>query len=121
MISSVLSKYKDVVCIIPVINLTAEQLKKMVLDIIIKLENIGFEVLSFISDNNAVNRQTFELFANENTLKPYIMHPNDPSQQLFFIFDSVHIIKCVRNNWISKKLQDGMKFPDFDFDGDEIL
>ncbi len=116
MILSILSKYKDVVCIIPVINLTAEQLKVMNLDIIIKLENIGFEVLSLISDNNAVNRRAFELFTTENTLKPYITHPNNPSRQLFFIFDSVHI-KCVRNNWISKKLQDGIKFPDFDSDG----
>ena len=30
-------------------------------------------------------------------------HPCDVSRPLFFLFDSVHILKCVRNNWVNQK------------------
>jgi hypothetical protein len=36
-------------------------------------------------------------------LKPFIAHPNNSDRKLFFLFDSVHLIKCVRNNWLSQK------------------
>lgn len=30
-------------------------------------------------------------------------HPSDPSRPLFFVIDPVHILKCIRNNWINQK------------------
>lgn len=115
MISSIFSKYRDVVSLIPVKNLTALQLKGLMVDVLIKLENIGFTVISFISDNNAVNRKAFELFFPNNSLQVSITHPLDPQRLLFFIFDVVHILKCIRNNWISKRTHKcQFLFPDID-------
>lgn len=115
MISSILSKYKDVVSIVPVNNLTAEQLKSMILNVMKEVEDIGFQIISLISDNNAINRKAFELFQPNKILLPSVPHPIDNSRTLFFIFDPVHIIKCVRNNWICKKGDNCViKFPNID-------
>ena len=29
------------------------------------------------------------------------MNPVKPSQQIFIQFDTVHLLKCVRNNWLN--------------------
>lgn len=121
MISSVLSKYKDVVSIIPVNNLTSEQLKEMCVTVIHQIEKLGFSVIAIVSDNNNINRRAFELFSTTKILQPCVPHPISPNRKLFFIFDTVHIIKCIRNNWLSKKDGDKIfKFPHFET-GEEIF
>lgn len=114
MISSLLSKYRDVVCIIPVCNMTANQLKKYLLDVIVQVESIGFKIISVISDNGAINRKAFQLLSIDSTLQPYITHPADSERLLFLIFDTVHLLKCIRNCWISIKKNGSLLYPDFD-------
>ena len=29
------------------------------------------------------------------------MNPVKPSQNIFILFDTVHLLKCVRNNWLN--------------------
>ncbi|XP_035233510.1 uncharacterized protein LOC118205330 [Stegodyphus dumicola] len=111
MITSVFSSYKDVVSIVPVNGLQANELQDMIQQILIALENIGFKVVCLISDNNAVNKRAFELMTPNKTLQPYIKHPLDDSRLLFFLFDTVHMLKSVRNNWCNKKL---ITFPDLE-------
>ena len=43
-------------------------------------------------------------------------HPCDNSRPSFYILDSVHIFKCIRNNWLNQK-SDGkcISFPLFQF------
>jgi hypothetical protein len=112
LINSILSKYKDVVCMIPAYNMTADQLHKMIFTVLKEVEGIGFQIISIISDNNAINRKAFELFSPSKILCPSVTHPLDENRSLFFIFDTVHIMKCVRNNWLSK--QGALKYPDID-------
>jgi len=103
------------VCISAVNNLTADMLKKCILTVLKNLETIGFKILSLISDNGAVNRKAFQLLSTNNILQPFITHPYDPMRLLFLIFDVVHILKCIKNNWISKRLkQSCFQFPNFD-------
>lgn len=113
MLSSVFSKFKDVVTIVPVSNLTAPQLKSMLLHVIEEVEKVGFTVLASVSDNNAVNRKAYELLTPNGILQPSIAHPVDSGRKLFLIFDTVHILKCIRNNWIAKP-ERVLKFPDFE-------
>lgn len=61
MISSVFSKYKDVVGLFPVSNLKSTYLKDMIMKILQMVEELGFQVISLVSDNNSVNRKAFEL------------------------------------------------------------
>ena len=54
-----------------------------------------------VSDNNRINRNVFTSICG-GVLKPCIAHPLDASRQLFFMFDSVHLLKSIRNNWINQ-------------------
>lgn len=101
MISSVLSKHKDVVCIVPVKNMTAMILSDMIKEVLQILHNVGFITICVISDNNVINRKAFSHLCGGN-LQTSIPHPLSPTDRLFFLFDSVHIFKCVRNNWLAQ-------------------
>ena len=74
------------------------------------------------TDNYPLNVSFFKLFSTDNkTLTPTVIHPNDPERKLFLIFDFVHIIKSIRNNWLNLKdyerafaYPNPLIFPNFD-------
>ena len=48
---------------------------------------------------------------------PYVQHPCSADRKLFFLFDSVHFLKCVRNNWLGESDPDNtFLFPDMLYD-----
>lgn len=100
MISSVLSKHKDVAAMLPVKNMDASFLHGSTMKVLERVERAGFKVVAIISDNNRVNRNVFEKMCG-GQLSPCITHPFDSARKLFFLFDSVHLLKCIRNNWIN--------------------
>lgn len=102
MISSLLSKHKHVAALYPVCNLTANTLLELTHKVLAFLHDIGYIVLSLISDNNRVNRNMFEKICG-GTLATSIPNPYNSSVPLFFLFDSVHLLKCIRNNWLNQK------------------
>lgn len=114
MVSSLFSSRKDVVALFPVKGLTSSQLKEYTKQILSVLHSIGYKVLSVISDNNRINRKMFEDLCG-GELKPFIQNPHDPNLKLFFLFDTVHILKCIRNNWLNEKAQEFLlpSFEDF--------
>ena len=103
MLSSAFSQYKDVVHVIPTKCLKAESLFDIIKHIIIGLEEIGFQVLSIITDNNAINKKAISLFCSPPKLSIVYPYSVLKSQPLFFLFDSVHILKCIRNDWLGQK------------------
>jgi len=58
MISSIVSKYKDVAHVLPTCKINAVDLFVLIQRIIRGLEEAGFRVFSVITDNNAINRKT---------------------------------------------------------------
>ena len=118
MISSVCSQFKDVVHILPVKTLKAEILFTFIKDIVIGLEKIGFRVISVVTDNNSINKKAMSFFANPPQLSIVYPHPSLKSRPLFFLFDAVHLLKCIRNNWLGQRdSEKTMKFPYFSIDG----
>ena len=118
MLCSLLSKNKDVAAIVPVKNLTSLYLKEFTMKVIKMLENAGYFVFCLISDNNRVNRNMFSDICG-GTLASYVQHPCSSDRKLFFLFDSVHLLKCVRNNWLGQcDAENTSIFPDFN-DGRE--
>ena len=112
MICSILSHRKDIAALVPVKNLTAPYLKDITMHIIRMVEKAGFRIVCLISDNNRVNGNMFRLLCG-GLLQPCIDHPCDNSRKLFFLFDTVHLFKCIRNNWINQKDSDQtLTFPD---------
>lgn len=102
MISSLLSKAKDVVAIVPVKNLTGDLLHNMLRQVLQVLHKAGFTVTCVVSDNNRVNRNAFTALCG-GSLMPSIVNPFSPTERLFFLFDTVHLFKCIRNNWLAQK------------------
>lgn len=103
MIQSLLSAHKDVVHILPVLRIDAEQLHQVLRRLIVELEDAGLLVVAVISDNNAINRKTMSLFSPVQTLGIVFPHPADSTRPLFYIVDPVHLLKCIRNNWLNQK------------------
>ena len=104
MVGSVLSQFRDVVHIIPVKSIKAETLHNMIRRVITGLEKIGLKVVCVITDNNAINSKAMSFFATPPRLSIVYIHPVDKSRPLFFMFDSIHILMCVRNHWLGQKM-----------------
>ena len=116
MISSIFSSYKDVIHVLPACKMVAQVLFKIIKKTVKSLEKVGFQVISLITDNNAINRKAIALFASPSELRVAYPYPCNHTRPLFFILESVHILKCIRNNWLNQKL-DGrsLTFPHFQF------
>ena len=100
MLSSIRSKNKDVISLIPVQKMNAEQLCQMIKQVIANVTEAGYKIVSIISDNNVINRKSFILLSGSETLKPFIINPLN-NEKIFLLFDTVHLLKCIRNNWLN--------------------
>ena len=65
----------------------------------IKMQPTG-EILAIIADGNRVNQSFFKKM---NTVegKPWLRTDNT-----ILLFDCVHVLKCIRNNWITEKCEE---------------
>lgn len=113
MIQSLLSRNKDVVHILPVSKIDANILHSFLRKLIIELEVSGLKVIAVISDNNSINRKAMSFFATPPDVSIVYKHPTDPARPLFFVVDPVHLLKCIRNNWLNQRNSGRcMYFPD---------
>ena len=90
----------------PVHTLDSVFLRKSILEALDKLEKAGIIVKGLIVDNNRVNQNCFTELADDRK-KPYVMTRNE--KKLFLFKDPTHILKCLRNNWITEKTKDMKK------------
>ena len=107
MISSIFSKYQEIVKLTPVRNQTHVQLKKSALDVLDTLNELGFIVLAITSDNHATNRKLFyDLCGGNFKIDKKDRHHNHfkfrrNGKLIHCFFDAPHMWKCIRNNWIN--------------------
>lgn len=73
----------------------------------------GFKIRGIVTDNHSANVAAFKILLNENPgdKKNYLKLPS-ANYRTFVFFDSVHLIKNIRNNLLSAKR---FVFPGFDF------
>ena len=114
LISSIMSPNRDVVPLIPVQKMDAEYLTSLLKDVITTVTRAGYTIISIISENNVINRKSFISLGGCDQLVPSMKNPvNDKT--IVFLFDSVHLLKSVRNNWINlKNYLKTFTFPDID-------
>ncbi|KZS20310.1 Uncharacterized protein APZ42_013039, partial [Daphnia magna] len=86
-------------------KMTAEELSKLTLHVIEEVERIGFVVVGAVADNASTNTKMFKMINPDRILSHVIPHPNDANRKLFLSFDSSHIIKNVRNQFIDRPLK----------------
>lgn len=91
------------VSVTPVHKLTAAfqyQKVRQAADIV---EVAGGNVIGSITDNHKINQQYCRLFDRPTDSKcpATAIHPLDDTRKWYLLFDTVHLLKCIRNNWIS--------------------
>ncbi|KAG1654985.1 hypothetical protein GQR58_024759 [Nymphon striatum] len=112
MISSIAGQYRDVVSFYPINGINAKKLHVSYLEVLKYLDEIGFNVTVLCVDNHPVNRAFLTNILCSGSLKSQIKNPvND--KPLFLLFDPVHNIKNVYNNFQGKRI---FKLPSFHLD-----
>ncbi|XP_054720810.1 uncharacterized protein LOC129230437 [Uloborus diversus] len=114
MVSSISSSMKDVVHIFPVRHIVAAQLFSLIKKIVLGLENIGFDVLGVVTDNNSINRKAMSSFSDPPKFQVMYSHPANDSRFLYYLIDTVHLMKSIRNNWFNQKNGNFMYYPPFE-------
>jgi hypothetical protein len=89
--------------IIPVHKLTAEYQFSVVTQAAAVVQNSGGVVIGSITDNHKINQKFCGLFKRKNNHEA--VHPLHANQVWYLLYDSVHLLKCLRNNWITEKSQ----------------
>ena len=62
------------------------------------IRNAGGDVVAIISDGNRVNQKFFKMF---DRVQPWLTQ-----DKIFLLFDFVHLLKNIRNNWITEPSQE---------------
>ena len=104
MISSLSAKFSTIVRLIPLGSSSAEKLFPIIKSTICDIESCNLFVEAVCTDNYPLNVSLFKLFSiDSKTLQPKVIHPCNPLRNLILLFDIVHIIKSIRNNWLNLK------------------
>lgn len=83
---------------LPVTGLDANFQYDQTVQTIEKIKKCGGSVVAIICDNNKVNKKFFGMFNLRNN-----WCTND---NIFLLYDFVHLIKSIRNNWLTEKCQE---------------
>ena len=102
MIRSVIGKYRDVVSIVPVNNLTAVTMHNSFNVVMRSLLHIGFSVVATSVDNNRVNSKFYKLLCLKGDDKRSVVFENS-NNPTFLLFDSTHNFKNIYNNFLNKE------------------
>ena len=84
--------------VLPVAKLDADFLFSQTSFIMEDMKKVGVNIEAIISDNNRVNQKFFKMFSSSSSWKT-----NDGQ---FILFDYVHLLKSIRNNWITETMQE---------------
>ena len=96
--------------------MTADELYIIIKKLVVGLESTGFKVIAVITDNNAINCKAMTKFVSPPKLSIVYPHPSNQFRPLFFFFDTIHLWKYVRNNWLNiKSAGKCISFPHFAF------
>ena len=93
------------VSVTPVHKLTAAYQFSVVKNAAVVVENSGGIVVGSITDNHKINQLYCKSFVREGECSAKAKHPLDERRNWFLLFDTVHLLKCIRNNWLTEKCQ----------------
>lgn len=82
-------------------------LAQLMLQVISKIEKAGAKIHGVVCDGAASNRKMWSLFGISgcyNRTINKIIHPFDDSRNLYFFSDAPHLIMCLRNRVLDKRI-----------------
>ena len=116
MVSSLYKRWSTIIRLIPCSTTSAEILFPTIRKAICDIELCGLKVQVLCTDNYPLNVSIFKLFSPDKTLNPSVPHLCDLNRTLFLLFDFVHILKSIRNNWLNlKDFNKTFQYPQFDY------
>ena len=117
MIVSLKKSIPFVIKAIPETTINGTWLSKQIEEVLTSIHECGFQVRGIVPDNHSTN-----VLAFNNLLKKYgnpgkpntITHPSSKDRTIYLFYDSVHLMKNIRNNLVNSGR---FIFPPFSFDG----
>jgi hypothetical protein len=102
-VKSLVGKYKDIVAIYPTATLTAAKQNDCYVEVMSSLRKVDLGVIAISVDNASTNRKFFSEHLCKGTLQTSVVD-SVTGEPIFLIFDPVHDLKNVYNNFQSRKL-----------------
>ena len=103
MVKCLFTGERFLVRLLPCHALKADFLFKVLCNTIIGIHGSGGNVVGVICDNNRVNQRCYGMFTPKSTDTKWIVEsPAISSKNLFLIYDPVHLLKNIRNNWMTE-------------------
>ena len=86
---------------VPGWNIDGKWIKEQILDSLKTLKNCGFRVGAIVSDNHSARVLACKLFLKESSHLDDHLFIQHNYQKIFWLHDTVHLIKNVRNNLLN--------------------
>ena len=102
MVSSLYKKWSTIVRLLPCSKSSAKGIFPINKTVIGVIENCNLKVQAICTDNYPMNVSLFKLFSPTNTLDTVVPHPLISQRWIVLLFDFVHILKSIRNNWLNQ-------------------
>ena len=97
---------------IPEIKINGGWLKEQILDCLNTLKSCGFNVRGIVCDNHSSNVSVYKRLLEGCNQDPDSLFMLYESQKIYLFFDTVHLIKSIRNNLLNYRR---FLFPSFSF------
>ena len=112
MIVGLQSSVPYIVKTLPETQITGDFVKEALLDCLTTLHESGFNVRGVVSDDHSTNVSAYTKLLVENGKAADDLFVTLNGRKIYLFFDTVHLIKNVRNNLLNKKR---FLFPEFNF------
>ncbi|GAB0100098.1 hypothetical protein DMENIID0001_160820 [Sergentomyia squamirostris] len=111
MVKSVFGSFKEIVRLYPSKECTGQDLYEKTSEILQYLqETLKLEVLAVITDNHPIHMDMFKLFAGVDDDGLSFSNPYLADRKIFLLFDTTHLYKDIRNNWLDNII---IQYPNF--------
>lgn len=110
MVKSVRGNFKEVVHIAPAAKINADLLYHCIKTVVEELEGLGFRVFCIVTNHTTLNCKAMSKFSSKTQLSIVYPHPVCSSRPLFYLFDSVELLKSFFGVWLSCN---PLNYPDF--------
>lgn len=107
MISGVEKKFKIPIAYFLTTGLTADEKAAIVNEGLIRLSEIGIEIVAMTFDGHPSNLAVLNAFGGSWDGRPYILDPADNNRKIYVLLDPAHMLKLARNTIGSRDLIDG--------------
>lgn len=101
-ISGIRKRFKFPVGYYFVNSLTGEELWHLTMEVIKEMEDIGFKIFRIVADNARTNAYLFKKLSGDPQQGVVAVHPLDNTREIFCCNDYCHVIKCIRNLWLTR-------------------